>query len=90
MAKRWRPLSTSVGSPRSPAYASSKVAASYVEYNRGPLRGWLVFFGLVLFGLAYISAVVWSDLASAVLFGSLGVALIVLGFTYLVSPARIE
>jgi hypothetical protein len=77
-----------VGSPRSPAYASSKVAASYVEYNRGPLRGWLVFFGVVLFALAYVSVVAWSDLASAVLFGSAGVALVVLGFAYLVPPAR--
>jgi len=70
-----------VGSPpRAPALATSEVASYYVQYNRGPLRGFLFLFALLMFIFAAIAGIVWSDWFGVVSSTVIGVVLLTLGF----------
>ena len=78
--KRRRTLGSLVGSPpRAPALATSEVASYYVQYNRGPLRGFLFLFSFLLFLFAAVGAFVWNDWFAVVSSIAVGALLLVLG-----------
>jgi len=86
-SKRRRTLGRLVGSPpRAPALATSEVASYYVQYNRGPLRGFLFLFALLLFLFAAVAALVWNDRGTAILSALIGVALLTIGLYLHLSP----
>ena len=77
--------------PRAPALATSEVASYYVQYNRGPLRGFLFLFAFLLFLYAAVAAFVWNDRFTTAFSLGGGVILLVLGlWTHLTAPANVR
>lgn len=84
-------LNCFVGSPpRAPAYANSEVASYYVQYNRGPLRGFLLLFAALFFFFAAVAAFGWKQWADAWISTMVGLALLILGiWSYLAMPSGV-